>query len=65
MKVDFVSGFDPLPISSYDEDTFGYQIIKKTVHDIFTEATVSPGKAFSIVLLNTACLLSLVSAQGV
>uniref|UniRef100_A0A672N2T3 Probable carboxypeptidase PM20D1.1 n=1 Tax=Sinocyclocheilus grahami TaxID=75366 RepID=A0A672N2T3_SINGR len=43
VKVEFVSGFDPLPISSYDEDTFGYQIIKKTVHDIFPEVTVSPG----------------------
>ncbi|XP_016300448.1 probable carboxypeptidase PM20D1.1 [Sinocyclocheilus anshuiensis] len=30
-------------ISSYDEDTFGYQIIKKTVHDIFPQVTVSPG----------------------
>lgn len=50
MKVEFVSGFDPLPVSSYDDDTFGYQIIKKTVRDIFPQVTVSPGKAFSIVI---------------
>ncbi|RXN26044.1 putative carboxypeptidase [Labeo rohita] len=43
VKVEFVDGFDPLPVSSYEEDTFGYQIIKKTVHDIFPQVTVSPG----------------------
>ncbi|XP_051736243.1 N-fatty-acyl-amino acid synthase/hydrolase PM20D1.1 [Ctenopharyngodon idella] len=43
VKVEFVSGFDPLPVSSYDDDTFGYQIIKKTVRDIFPQVTVSPG----------------------
>ncbi|XDV45789.1 hypothetical protein PO909_013820, partial [Leuciscus waleckii] len=34
VKVELVCGFDPLPISSYDDDTLGYQIIKKTVDDI-------------------------------
>ncbi|ROL53252.1 N-fatty-acyl-amino acid synthase/hydrolase PM20D1.1 [Anabarilius grahami] len=43
VKLEFVSGFDPLPVSSYDDDTFGYQIIKKTVQDIFPQVTVSPG----------------------
>ncbi|XP_056094198.1 N-fatty-acyl-amino acid synthase/hydrolase PM20D1.1 [Rhinichthys klamathensis goyatoka] len=43
VKVELVSGFDPLPISSYDDDTFGYQIIKKTVHDIFPQVAVTPG----------------------
>jgi len=47
VKVELVSGFDPLPISSYDDDTFGYQIIKKTVNDIFPQVAVTPGKAFS------------------
>ncbi|XP_051516780.1 N-fatty-acyl-amino acid synthase/hydrolase PM20D1.1-like [Myxocyprinus asiaticus] len=42
VKVELVSGFNPLPISSYDEHTFGYQIIKKTVQDIFPEVTVTP-----------------------
>ncbi|TRY84764.1 hypothetical protein DNTS_027446 [Danionella cerebrum] len=43
VEVEFVSGFDPLPISSYEEDTFGYQILKKTVLDVFSEVTVAPG----------------------
>jgi len=51
VKVEMVNGFDPLPISSYDDDTFGYQIIKKTVNDIFPQVAVTPGKAFSIVII--------------
>lgn len=44
MKIELVDGFDPLPISSYDEKSFGFQIIKKTVLDLFPEVTVAPGK---------------------
>uniref|UniRef100_A0A671QN52 Probable carboxypeptidase PM20D1.2 n=1 Tax=Sinocyclocheilus anshuiensis TaxID=1608454 RepID=A0A671QN52_9TELE len=43
VKVELVNGFDPLPISSYDENTFGYQIIKKTVQSMFPQLTVAPG----------------------
>ncbi|NP_001032448.2 N-fatty-acyl-amino acid synthase/hydrolase PM20D1.1 precursor [Danio rerio] len=43
VKVEFINGFDPLPISSYEDDTFGYQIIKKSVQDIFPQVTVTPG----------------------
>ncbi|KAF4078226.1 hypothetical protein AMELA_G00196910 [Ameiurus melas] len=43
VKVQLMKGFDPLPISSYDEQSFGFQIIKKTVLDMFPEITVVPG----------------------
>ncbi|XP_056588199.1 N-fatty-acyl-amino acid synthase/hydrolase PM20D1.2 [Triplophysa dalaica] len=43
VKLDLVNGFDPLPISSYDEHSFGYQIIKKTVQGIFPQVNVAPG----------------------
>uniref|UniRef100_A0A673M612 Probable carboxypeptidase PM20D1.2 n=1 Tax=Sinocyclocheilus rhinocerous TaxID=307959 RepID=A0A673M612_9TELE len=43
VKVELVNGFDPLSISSYDENTFGYQIIKKTVQSMFPQLTVAPG----------------------
>ncbi|KAL1021025.1 hypothetical protein UPYG_G00007760 [Umbra pygmaea] len=43
VKVELVHGFDPLPISSYDESSFGFQIIKKTVLDQFPQVTVAPG----------------------
>lgn len=43
VKIDFVEGFDPLPISSSDETSFGFQIIKKTVLDMFPSVTVAPG----------------------
>lgn len=39
-----MNGFDPLPISSYDEQSFGFQIITKTVLDMFPEVTVAPGE---------------------
>uniref|UniRef100_A0A8C2KKC1 Peptidase M20 domain containing 1, tandem duplicate 2 n=1 Tax=Cyprinus carpio TaxID=7962 RepID=A0A8C2KKC1_CYPCA len=43
VKVELVNGFDPLPISSYDEQAFGFQIIKKTVQGMFPQLTVAPG----------------------
>lgn len=43
VKIELVNGFDPLPISSYDESSFGFQIIKKTVLDMFPTVTVAPG----------------------
>ncbi|TNN57067.1 putative carboxypeptidase PM20D1.2 [Liparis tanakae] len=43
VKLELVDGFDPLPVSSMDEAAFGYQIIKKTVLDMFPTVTVAPG----------------------
>ncbi|KAI4894732.1 hypothetical protein NFI96_001873 [Prochilodus magdalenae] len=43
VKIELVSGFDPLPISSYNEQSFGFQIIKKTVLDMFPQLSVAPG----------------------
>ncbi|KAJ0064343.1 hypothetical protein NL108_006352, partial [Boleophthalmus pectinirostris] len=43
VKMDIVNGFDPLPISPYDETSFGYQLIKKTVLDLYPSVTVVPG----------------------
>lgn len=41
--MELVEGFDPLPVSSADEKSFGFQIIKKTVLDMFPTVTVAPG----------------------
>ncbi|KAM9856158.1 N-fatty-acyl-amino acid synthase/hydrolase PM20D1.2-like [Aulostomus maculatus] len=43
VKMELIEGFDPLPVSSFDEMSFGFQIIKKTVLDIFPTVTVAPG----------------------
>ncbi|XP_008277403.1 N-fatty-acyl-amino acid synthase/hydrolase PM20D1.2 [Stegastes partitus] len=43
VKIELVDGFDPLPVSSADEKSFGFQIIKKTVLDMFPAVTVAPG----------------------
>ncbi|XP_022618767.1 N-fatty-acyl-amino acid synthase/hydrolase PM20D1 isoform X1 [Seriola dumerili] len=43
VKIELVDGFDPLPVSSADEQSFGFQIIKKTVLDMFPTITVAPG----------------------
>uniref|UniRef100_A0A8C5D5G7 Peptidase M20 dimerisation domain-containing protein n=1 Tax=Gouania willdenowi TaxID=441366 RepID=A0A8C5D5G7_GOUWI len=43
VKIELVDGFDPLPVSSADEKSFGYQVIKKTVLDMFPGLTVAPG----------------------
>ena len=44
VKIEFIEGFDPLPVSSFDETSFGFQIIKKTVSDMFPTITVAPGR---------------------
>uniref|UniRef100_A0A8C4ZZR5 Peptidase M20 domain containing 1, tandem duplicate 2 n=1 Tax=Gadus morhua TaxID=8049 RepID=A0A8C4ZZR5_GADMO len=33
VKVEVVDGFDPLPVSSYSETSYGFQIIKKSILD--------------------------------
>ncbi|KAM8975461.1 N-fatty-acyl-amino acid synthase/hydrolase PM20D1 [Pelodytes ibericus] len=38
-----VNAFDPLPISPYDEENFGYQTLKRTIHAVFSGAPVAPG----------------------
>ncbi|CAN9516000.1 unnamed protein product [Ophioblennius macclurei] len=43
VKLELVDGFDPLPVSSADEKAFGYQVIKKTLSDMFPGITVAPG----------------------
>ncbi|XP_040922804.1 N-fatty-acyl-amino acid synthase/hydrolase PM20D1.2 [Toxotes jaculatrix] len=43
VKIELIDGFDPLPVSSDDEKSFGFQIIKKTVLDMFPSVTVAPG----------------------
>lgn len=44
MRVELIDGFDPLPVSASDETSFGFQIIKKTVLDMFPTVTVAPGR---------------------
>ncbi|XP_040049624.2 N-fatty-acyl-amino acid synthase/hydrolase PM20D1.2 isoform X2 [Gasterosteus aculeatus] len=43
VKVELIDGFDPLPVSSMDDKSFGFQIIKKTVLEMFPTITVAPG----------------------
>lgn len=44
VKVELIDGFDPLPVSSMDDKSFGFQIIKKTVLEMFPTVTVAPGR---------------------
>uniref|UniRef100_A0A665VNH3 Peptidase M20 dimerisation domain-containing protein n=1 Tax=Echeneis naucrates TaxID=173247 RepID=A0A665VNH3_ECHNA len=43
VKIELIHGFDPLPVSSADERAFGFQIVKKTVLEMFPTVTVAPG----------------------
>ncbi|XP_062315377.1 N-fatty-acyl-amino acid synthase/hydrolase PM20D1.2-like [Osmerus eperlanus] len=43
VKMKLVHGFDPVRVSSSDETSFGFQILKKTVMDMFPQVTVAPG----------------------
>ncbi|XP_061629353.1 N-fatty-acyl-amino acid synthase/hydrolase PM20D1.2-like isoform X2 [Phyllopteryx taeniolatus] len=43
VKIELIEGFDPLPVSSSDDKSYGFQIIKKTVLDMFPTVAVAPG----------------------
>ncbi|XP_077586352.1 N-fatty-acyl-amino acid synthase/hydrolase PM20D1.2 [Stigmatopora nigra] len=43
VKMELIEGFDPLPVSSSGENSFGFQIVKKTLLDMFPTVTVAPG----------------------
>ncbi|XP_029428786.1 N-fatty-acyl-amino acid synthase/hydrolase PM20D1-like [Rhinatrema bivittatum] len=44
VKLNVQDAFDPLPVSPYDEDSFGFQIIRRTIHEVFSEVSmVAPG----------------------
>lgn len=46
VKIDVVEAFDPLPISPWDDQTFGVHIFQRTILDTFPDVdSVVPGKS--------------------
>ncbi|XP_037102158.1 N-fatty-acyl-amino acid synthase/hydrolase PM20D1.2-like isoform X2 [Syngnathus acus] len=43
VEVELIEGFDPLPVSSFDEKSFGFQMVKKSILDLFPTVAVAPG----------------------
>lgn len=43
VELSVLDSFDPLPISPHDESNFGYQILQRTIHSVFSGAPVVPG----------------------
>ncbi|XP_051890636.1 N-fatty-acyl-amino acid synthase/hydrolase PM20D1-like [Pristis pectinata] len=43
VKIKVLQSSPPIPMSSYDDDAFGYQVIKATIGNIFPEVAVTPG----------------------
>ncbi|XP_063811225.1 N-fatty-acyl-amino acid synthase/hydrolase PM20D1 [Pseudophryne corroboree] len=43
VQLSVVNSFDPLPISPCDDSNFGYQILQRTIHSVFSGAPVAPG----------------------
>ncbi|CAN2391826.1 cellular amide catabolic process [Pristimantis euphronides] len=43
VEISIVNSFDPLPISPYDDSSFGYQTLQKTIYSVFSAAPVAPG----------------------
>ncbi|XP_063064584.1 N-fatty-acyl-amino acid synthase/hydrolase PM20D1.2-like [Engraulis encrasicolus] len=43
VKIELLDGFDPLPVSSFSSKAFGYQVIKRTVLDMFPQVAIAPG----------------------
>ncbi|XP_054837437.1 N-fatty-acyl-amino acid synthase/hydrolase PM20D1 [Eublepharis macularius] len=44
VKIEVESAFDPLPVSPWDDQTFGLQVFRKTIQDVFPDVgSVAPG----------------------
>ncbi|KAM9830923.1 N-fatty-acyl-amino acid synthase/hydrolase PM20D1.2-like isoform 1-T10 [Syngnathus typhle] len=43
VEMELIEGFDPLPVSSFDEKSFGFQMVKKSILDLFPTVAVAPG----------------------
>ncbi|XP_069798240.1 N-fatty-acyl-amino acid synthase/hydrolase PM20D1-like [Narcine bancroftii] len=43
VKIKVLKSSPPIPMSSYEDDAFGYQVIKETIGNIFPEVIVTPG----------------------
>ncbi|KAM4699125.1 N-fatty-acyl-amino acid synthase/hydrolase PM20D1 [Discoglossus pictus] len=43
VELSVLDSFDPLPVSPYDDENFGYQMLQQTIHDVFSGAPVAPG----------------------
>ncbi|KAM9320484.1 N-fatty-acyl-amino acid synthase/hydrolase PM20D1 [Gastrophryne carolinensis] len=43
VKLSVLNSFNPLPVSPYDETSFGFQILQHTIHSVFSGAPVAPG----------------------
>uniref|UniRef100_A0A670I8J3 Peptidase M20 domain containing 1 n=1 Tax=Podarcis muralis TaxID=64176 RepID=A0A670I8J3_PODMU len=44
VKIEMESAFDPLPVSPWDDQTFGVQVFRQTIQDVFPDVgSVAPG----------------------
>ncbi|KAM4797387.1 N-fatty-acyl-amino acid synthase/hydrolase PM20D1 [Rhinophrynus dorsalis] len=43
VELSVLNSFNPLPVSPYDEESFGYHILQQTIQAVFSEAPVAPG----------------------
>ncbi|XP_072419863.1 N-fatty-acyl-amino acid synthase/hydrolase PM20D1-like [Chiloscyllium punctatum] len=43
VKIEVLQHYPSLPMSSYDDTSFGYQVIKGTIGNIFPEVAIAPG----------------------
>ena len=44
VKIEVKSAMEPHPVSLYGEEDFGYQVMKTSIRQVFSEAVVAPGK---------------------
>lgn len=52
VKIDVVEAFDPLPVSPWDDQTFGVHIFQRTILDIFPAVdSVVPGNSKHVVII--------------
>ncbi|XP_030077534.1 N-fatty-acyl-amino acid synthase/hydrolase PM20D1 [Microcaecilia unicolor] len=44
VKIRVQEAFNPLPVSPHDEGSFGFQIIRRTIHEVFSDVSaIAPG----------------------
>ena len=44
VNIEVKYAMEPHPLSPHGDDDFGYQVMKNSIRQVWTEAVVSPGK---------------------
>jgi len=52
VKITVMSSMEPLPMSPYGDEDFGYQTVKNSIKQVWPESVQAPGKSYHSYISN-------------